>query len=56
MKKTFVIAMLALATSAAVYGGSTKKKDKPKEKAKTECCDKSQCCPKPPAGCCSKKC
>jgi hypothetical protein len=43
MKKGAIIALIALATSVAVYAGNGKKKSK--HKAKTECCDKTKCCP-----------
>ena len=45
MKKGAMIALIALATSAAVYAGNGNKKAKQKAKAKTECCDKTKCCP-----------
>lgn len=44
MKKGAIIALIALATSAAVYAGNGNKKSKQKAKAKTECCDKKRCC------------
>jgi len=43
MKKGAIIAFVALATSLAVYAGVGN--NKTNEKAKTECCDKSSCCP-----------
>jgi hypothetical protein len=43
MKKGAIIAFVALATSLAVYAGVGN--NKTTEKAKTECCDKSNCCP-----------
>jgi len=52
MKKGAIIALLALATSTAVFAGSTVKKSKHKVKAKTECCVKSNYCP---PSCCDKK-
>lgn len=43
MKKGAIIAFVALVTSLAVYAGVGNSKTT--EKAKTECCDKSKCCP-----------
>lgn len=51
MKKAAMIALLALTTSAAVYAGTGDKKTKQKKKAKTECCDKTKCCPTKTATC-----
>lgn len=45
MKKGAIIALIALATSAAVYAGNGNKKSKQKAKTKTECCNKTKCCP-----------
>jgi hypothetical protein len=42
MKKGAIIAFVALATSLAVYAGVGN--NKTNEKAKTECCDKLECC------------
>ncbi|MBC6109869.1 hypothetical protein ACFOG5_08170 [Pedobacter fastidiosus] len=58
MRKATIIALLALATSFSVYAGGDEKKAKIKEKAKTECCNKSSCCPttKATPKCCEKKC
>jgi hypothetical protein len=61
MKKAAIIALFALATSVSVFAGGAKKISKGKEKANTECCEKSKgngtekqsCCDKQP--CCSKK-
>lgn len=43
MKRGAIIAFVALATSLAVYAGVVNSKTT--EKAKTECCDKTKCCP-----------
>ena len=43
MKKGAILAFVAVATSLAVYAGVSNKISK--EKEKTECCDKTQCCP-----------
>ena len=53
MKKGALIALLAFATSLAVYaeGGHKNKKAK-KEKAKTECCKKSKCSEEEKTKCC----
>jgi hypothetical protein len=45
MKKGAMIALLALVASTVVYAGNGDKKSKKKEKEKTECCDKTKCCP-----------
>lgn len=52
MKKGAILALLALATSVAVYadGGKNRKKAK-KEKAKTECCKKTKCSEEEKAKC-----
>ncbi|MBN8642826.1 MAG: hypothetical protein J0L86_13525 [Flavobacteriales bacterium] len=42
MKKGVIIAFVALATSLAVFAGVNN--TKANEKAKTECCDKTDCC------------
>lgn len=58
MKKGAIIALIALATSVVAFAGNGKKKDKAKQKAKTECCDKTKCCPTgttPTTSCCDKK-
>ena len=59
MKKGAIIALIALATSVAVYAESGGEKNKTKNKAKTECCEKkATCCPTGTATqkCCAKKC
>jgi hypothetical protein len=63
MKKGAFIALLALATSLGAYAdGGGKKKNKKKEKAKIECCEKSKCskdekpnCCEAQPTCCTKK-
>ena len=56
MKKGAIIAVVALATSLAVYAGVGN--NKTNEKAKTECCDKSNCCPNGTSNddCCETSC
>jgi hypothetical protein len=56
MKKGVIIAFVALATSLAVYAGIGN--NKTTQKAKTECCDKSECCPyeTDTETCCEKGC
>lgn len=58
MKKGAIIALIALATSVVAFAGDGEKKDKAKQKAKTECCEKSKCCPTnttPTSDSCDKK-
>lgn len=43
MKKGVIIAVIALTTSLAVFAGVRGKNAT--EKAKVECCDKTNCCP-----------
>lgn len=52
MKKGALIALLALATSVAVYAEGGKKKKAKKEKAKIECCSKSKCSNDENPNCC----
>lgn len=49
MKKGVILAFVAIATSLAVYAGVPNKISK--EIEKTECCDKTQCCPTEAADC-----
>lgn len=54
MKKAVIIAFVALGTSLAVYAGMGK--GNTTEKAKTECCDKTNCCPDDAGDCCDNGC
>ncbi|GEM_PF-2999878 len=57
MKKTALIAALALATSLTVFaaGGGKKGGKAKKQKAKTECCERSKCTPGETPVCGDKK-
>jgi hypothetical protein len=56
MNKGVIIAFVALATSLAVYAGVGNLKST--QKAKTECCDKTECCPDgtETESCCDNEC
>lgn len=54
--KTAIIALVAVGSSLAVYAGINQSKDHV-EKAQTECCDKTECCPiSNPEECCELGC
>ncbi len=57
MKKGAFIALLALATSLSVYadGGGKKAGKVKKQKAKTECCEKTKCSEEQKPNCCDKQ-
>ncbi len=56
MKKGVIIAVVALTTSLAVFAGVSN--NKAAAKAKTECCNKTECCPNgtETETCCDKGC
>jgi hypothetical protein len=55
MKKAALMALLALTTSSGLYADGGKNKNRKKDKAKIECCEKSTCNKKEKAGCCENK-
>ncbi|MEE9364743.1 MAG: hypothetical protein V3U92_19255 [Cellulophaga sp.] len=56
MKKMVIITLVVFGTSLAVYAGVNDQKAT--EKTKTECCDKTKCCPTnlETKSCCTKSC